>query len=131
MTRSCPKPAKIKPRKPKASAASAAKIAAAVDLSGDELDGVTSDEWNIKLKRERFYQLRRENLRDEKKLIETEVAVAQMGDLIRFVWLTASNLSNVLPARCQNASAEKIRAEIIQELNAAKAKVEEYLQSLA
>ena len=84
----------------------------------------------MKLKRERYNQLRRENLKDEKRLIETEFAVAKMADLVRFVWLTVSNLANILPARCQQSTPEKIRAEIVLEMNSAKAKVEEYLKDI-
>ena len=115
MTKSCTKPPKKAPKGLKAVG---------------EAEGITSDEWNVKLKREQYYKVQRENLLAEKKLIEIDIAVGKMSDLVSFVWLTAANLSNTLPARCENSTAEKIRAEIVNDLNAAKREVDEYLKGL-
>ena len=74
-----------------------------------------------------FLAKRRNNELAEGRLIEADIAIKQCADIVRQVWLLASNLANTIPARCEGATAEKIRAEIVSEMNAAKKAVEEYL----
>ena len=119
MTRSCTKPATVRPRKAKPQSAD-------LDAEGEE----TSDAWNVRLKRARALAAERDNAIASRKLMPTEEAIKHLGDVVSYLWLSTSNMCNTVPARCAGQPAEVIRAAMVASLNEAQAKVEEYLQEL-
>jgi len=117
-------PAKTRPHKRKAQKHPLPQVP--LDAVSDD----TSDVWNTRLKKARALAAERENDVANRTLIEASTASAACADVCRTVWLSALNLSQVIPARCAGASAETIRKEIIAELNAAKAKIDVYLAEI-